>query len=118
MQQVFRVKWVLAAAALCIALGAGALLAQDKMAGPASGGGGGVTIQNNSQHTIQVFARYGSEGSCEHAPNQVELAVPAGASSTVDSGTSKVCLCLDIPDRNTCPSGWTQVKAGGKRVFQ
>ncbi|HXO28378.1 MAG TPA: hypothetical protein VOA80_13605 [Thermoanaerobaculia bacterium] len=115
MQQVFRVKWVLAAAALCIALGAGALLAQDKAAAPASGG---VTIQNNSNHAIQVFARYGSEGSCEHAPNQVELNVAAGSSSTVDSGSSKVCLCLDIPDRNTCPTGWAQVKAGGKRVFR
>jgi len=114
MQQVFRVKWVLAAAALCTALGAGALLAQDKMAAPASGG---VTIQNDSKHAIVVFARYGSEGSCEHAPNQVELNVAAGASSTVDSGSSKVCICLDIPDRNTCPTGWAQVKAGGKRVF-
>jgi hypothetical protein len=118
MQQVFRVKWVLAAAALCIALGAGALLAQDKTAAPASGGGGGVTIQNDSNHTIQVFARYGSEGSCEHAPNQLEINVAAGSSSTVDSGSSKVCICLDIPDRNTCPTGWAQVKAGGKRVFR
>jgi hypothetical protein len=114
MQQVFRVKWVLVAAVLCIALGAGALLAQDKMAAPASGG---VTIQNDSNHAIVIFARYGSEGSCEHAPNQVELNVAAGSSSTVDSGSSKVCLCLDIPDRNTCPTGWAQVKAGGKRVF-
>ncbi|HEV3075101.1 MAG TPA: hypothetical protein VHB47_11835 [Thermoanaerobaculia bacterium] len=114
MQQVFRVKWVLAAAALCIALGAGALLAQDK----AAAASGGVTIQNDSKRAIQVFARYGSEGSCEHAPNQVELNVAAGSSSTVDSGSSKVCLCLDIPDRNTCPTGWAQVKAGGKRVFR
>ncbi len=117
MQQVFRVKWVLAAAAISIALGAGALLAQDKAAAPASGGGG-VTIQNDSHHAITVFARYGSEGSCEHAPNQVELNVAAGSSSTVDSGSSKVCICLDIPDRNTCPTGWAQVKAGGKRVFR
>jgi hypothetical protein len=114
MQQVFRVKWIFATAALCTALGAGALLAQDKMAAP---GGGGVTFQNESNHTIEVFARYGSGDSCEHGTNQVELHVAAGSSSTVDSGGSKVCFCLDIPDRNTCPSGWGQVKAGGKRVF-
>jgi hypothetical protein len=115
MQQVFRVKWVLAAAALCTALGAGALLAQDKAAAPASGGG--VTFQNESSRSIEVFARYGGEGACEHGSNQVELHVAPGSSSTVDSGSSKVCFCLDIPDRNTCPSGWGQVKAGGKRVF-
>ena len=114
MQQVFRVKWVLAAAVLCIALGAGALLAQDKAAAAA---GGGVTFQNESSRTIEVFARYGGEGSCEHGSNQVEVHVAPGSSSTVDSGSSKVCFCLDIPDRNTCPSGWGQVKAGGKRVF-
>ena len=114
MQQVFRVKWIFAAAALCIALGAGALLAQDKMAAPASGG---VTFQNDSKNTVEVFARYGGEGACEHGSNQVELHVAPGTSSTVDSGSSKVCFCLEIPDRNTCPTGWGQVKAGGKRVF-
>ncbi len=115
MQQVFRVKWILATAALCTALGAGALLAQDKTAAPAAGGG--VTFQNDSNHPIEVFARYGGEASCERGSNQVELHVAPGSSSTVDSGSSKVCFCLDIPDRNTCPSGWGQVKAGGKRVF-
>jgi hypothetical protein len=116
MQQVFRVKWVLAAAALCTALGAGALLAQDKAAAPPASGGG-VTFQNESKNTIEVFARYGGEGACEHGPNTVELHVAPNSSSTVDSGSSKVCFCLEIPDRNTCPSGWGQVKAGGKRVF-
>jgi len=115
MQQVSRAKWILATAVLSIALGAGALLAQDKMAAPAAGGG--VTFQNDSSHSIGVFARYGGEGSCEHLSNQVELNVAAGSSSTVDSGSSKVCFCLDVPARNTCPSGWGQVKAGGKRVF-
>ena len=71
----------------------------------------------SSSHSWPSDCRYGSEASCEHGSNQVELHVAPGSSSTVDSGSSKVCFCLDIPDRNTCPSGWGQVKAGGKRVF-
>jgi hypothetical protein len=117
MRQVFRVKWILATAALCIALGSGALLAQDKTAAPAAGGGS-VTFQNDSNHPIEIFARYGAEASCEHGSKQIELHVAPGSSGTVDSGTSNVCFCLEIPDRNTCPSGWAQVKAGGKRVLR
>jgi hypothetical protein len=116
MQHVFRAKWVFAAVALCTALGAGALLAQDKMAPPAASGG--VTFQNDSTHAIQVFARFGAEAACDHQPNQIELQVAAGSSGTVDSGSSKVCFCLDVPNRNSCPSGWGQVKAGGKRVLR
>jgi hypothetical protein len=115
MLHVFRAKWIFATAALCMALGAGALVAQDKMAAPAASGG--VTFQNDSNHAIQVFARYGAEASCDRQPNQIEIQVAAGASGTVDSGSSKVCFCLDVPDRNSCPSGWGQVKAGGKRVL-
>jgi hypothetical protein len=115
MQHVFRVKWMFAVVALCTALGAGALLAQDKMA-PAAGGG--VTFQNDSKQPLQIFARYGSGDACEHGSNQVELHVAPGTSSTVDSGSSRVCFCLDVPDRNNCPTGWGQVKAGGKRVFR
>lgn len=115
MRQVFRCKWVCGMVVLCMAFGAGALVAQDKAA-PAAGSG--VTFQNDSSHAIQIFARYGSEGSCSSQPNQVELNVAAGTSSTVDSGSSKVCFCLDLPDRNNCPTGWAQVKAGGKRVFR
>jgi hypothetical protein len=116
MQQVSRFKWLCGTVALCTALGAGALLAQDKAAAPA---GGGVTFQNDSSHAIQVFARYGADGgACSSQPNQVELNVAAGTASTVDSGSSKVCFCLDVPDRNNCPTGWGQVKAGGKRVFR
>jgi hypothetical protein len=114
MLQISRVKWILAIAALCTALGAGALLAQDKAPAPAAGGG--VTFQNASSHPLELFARYGGSN-CEHGSNQLELHVAPGSSSTVDSGSSNVCFCLDIPDRNTCPSGWGQVKAGGKRVF-
>ncbi|HLX06797.1 MAG TPA: hypothetical protein VKY89_02925 [Thermoanaerobaculia bacterium] len=116
MLHAFRVKWMVAVVALCTALGAGALMAQDKMAAP--GAGGGVTFQNESSQPVQLFARYGAGDSCEHGSNQVELHVAPGSSSTVDSGDSKVCFCLAVPDRNTCPTGWTQVKPGGKRVFR
>jgi hypothetical protein len=116
MRQVFRAKWMFAVVALCTALGAGALLAQDKTAAPAAGGG--VTFQNDSTHAIEVYARFGADAACDHQPNQVEIQVAAGASGTVDSGSSKVCFCLDVPARNNCPSGWGQVKAGGKRVLR
>jgi hypothetical protein len=118
MQHVFRFKWVCGTVALCAALGAGALFAQDKSAAPAGGGGGGVTFQNDSNHAIQIFARYGSDDACARRPNQVELNVAPGTSSTVDSGATKVCFCLDIPGRNSCPTGWVEVKPGGKRVFR
>ena len=117
MQHGSRMKWLLGTVTLCTALGAGALLAQDKAAAPAAGGGGGVTFQNDSSRPVQVFARYGSDAACVRRPNQVELQVAPGTSSTVDSGSTKVCFCLDVPDRNTCSTGWTEVKPGGKRVF-
>jgi hypothetical protein len=116
MQHVSRSRWVLLALALCLAAGTGALVAQDNTAGAAAGG---VTFVNNSHHDVQVFARYGgTDDSCLHQPNQMELHVTAGSSSTVDSGSSNVCFCLDVPDRNSCPTGWGTVKAGHKRVFQ
>ncbi len=116
MQQVCRSKWVLLTLALCALAGAGALLAQDHMA-PAAGSG--VTFVNESGHDLQIFARYGgTDDGCMHQPKEQELHVAAKSSSTVDSGDSKVCFCLDVPDRNSCPTGWAMVKAGGKRVFR
>jgi hypothetical protein len=116
MQHATQAKWVLVTLALCAMIGTGALAAEEKAA-PAAGGGG-VTFQNDSNRSIQVFARYGSDGDCAGRPNQVELTVAPRSSSTVDSGTTKVCFCLDLPDRNTCPSGWIEVKPGGKRIFR
>ncbi len=117
MQHFSRAKWVLASLAICVVLGTGVVLAQKDAGGmPASGG---VTLVNNSNHNITIFARFGSDdASCEHKPSQLEINVPAKGNSTVDSGTTKVCFCLDIPSRDTCPQGWGQIKAGGKRVFQ
>jgi hypothetical protein len=117
MQHIRRSKWVLLTLVLCVLVGAGALLAQDHAAGAAMGAG--VTFVNNSHHDLQIFARYGgSDDSCLHQPKEMELHVAAGSSGTVDSGDSKVCFCLDVPDRNACPNGWATVKANGKRVFQ
>jgi hypothetical protein len=110
MQHAFRSKWALFGLALCVALSTGALLAQD------NAGGSGVSFTNNSKHDVAVFARFGGE-SCDHMPTQVELHVAAGSTSSVDSGSSKVCFCLDIPARDTCPQGWTTVKPGGKRIL-
>jgi hypothetical protein len=122
MQQVSRAKRLVAslavgaAVAALAALGSGALLAEDTPAAPAAGSG--VTFVNDSKHAINLFARYGSDEACTSRPKQMELNVAAGSSSTVDSGATKVCFCLDLPDRNNCPTGWIEVKPGGKRVFR
>ncbi len=119
MQHFSRAKWVLASLAVCAVLGTGIVLAQDKPGGMGATSGGGVTLVNNSSHDLTVFARFGAdESSCEHKPSQLEVRVGAKSSSTVDSGTTKVCFCLDVPSRDTCPNGWGEIKAGGKRVFQ
>ncbi len=116
MQHASRAKWILLTLALCIMIGTGAMLAQDHAAGMAEAG---VTFVNNSHHDVQVFARYGGEDrTCMHQPKEMELHVAAGSSSSVDSGPSDVCFCLQIPDRNSCPDGWQTVKAGHKRIFQ
>lgn len=122
MQQVSRARRLVATLAVGGALAAltvlssGALLAEDTPAAPAAGSG--VTFVNDSNHAVQVFARYGSDDACSSRPKQMELTVAAGSSSTVDSGTTKVCFCLDVPARNSCPTGWTEVKPGGKRVLR
>ena len=122
MQQVSRAKRLVAslavggAVAALAALGSGALLAEDTPAAPAAGSG--VTFVNDSKHAINLFARYGSDEACTSRPKQTELNVAAGTSGTVDSGATKVCFCLDLPDRNNCPTGWIEVKPGGKRVFR
>jgi hypothetical protein len=116
MQHASRAKWLLLACALCAVIGTGAMMAQDHAAGMA---GDGVTFVNNSHHDLAVFARYGGEDkSCLHQAKEMELHVAAGSSSTVDSGASDVCFCLDVPDRNSCRDGWQTVKAGHKRIFQ
>ena len=119
MQHVSRAKRLVATLAVggaLAVLGSGALLAQDTPPAPAAGSG--VTFVNDSKHAIQVFARFGSDDACSSRPKQLEINVAAGSSSTVDSGTTKVCFCLDVPDRNNCSTGWTEVKPGGKRVFR
>lgn len=119
MQHVSRAKRLVATLAVggaLAALGTGALLAEDPPAAPAAGSG--VTFVNDSKHALNLFARFGSDESCTSRPKQLELNVPAGSSSTVDSGATKVCFCLDLPDRNNCPTGWVEVKPGGKRVFR
>lgn len=83
----------------------------------AAAGDSGVTFQNDSDHKVRVFARYGSDDVCRRRAKEVELIVAAGTSSTVHSGAFTVCFCLDVPQRNSCPTGWSEVEPGGRRVL-
>lgn len=78
--------------------------------------GNGVTFVNQSNHRIDLYTRYGSEGACDAKPQAQKLTVDAGQSAKLDSGSSNVCFCLKVPDRGNCPSGgWGEVKSGGTR---
>jgi hypothetical protein len=78
--------------------------------------GSGVTFINGSNHRIDVYTRYGSDGACDAKPESKKITIDAGQNGVVDSGSSSVCFCLKVPNRGTCPSGgWGEVKAGGTR---
>jgi hypothetical protein len=94
-----------AGAALSLAAGAADMAA-----------GSGVTFVNGSNHHVELYTRYGSDGSCDTRPESKKISIDAGQNGVVDSGTSGVCYCLKVPDRGNCPSGgWLQVKPGGTR---
>ena len=97
-------KFALALAAAAV-LGAGSLRAADSAAG--------VTLINDSPRSIAVFVRYGADADCSSQPKTEEFKIAAGQSQTVD--TPKACICLSVPSRNVCPSGWSEVKGGSKR---
>jgi hypothetical protein len=82
----------------------------------AENAGGGVTLVNESNRVVTVFVRHGSDGACSEQSKTEEVTIPPGQSRSVDGG--KACICLQMPERNTCPTGWSEVKAGGKRVFR
>jgi hypothetical protein len=101
---------------IALALAVGLLLALAVVAeSPAAGGG--VTLVNESNHAVHLYARFGSEGACEAQPKKDSITIAAGQSQTIDSA-GKVCICLQDLERNSCPSGWGEVKAGGKRIFR
>jgi hypothetical protein len=83
---------------------------------PSGTSGNGATFVNGSSHAITLYARFGSnDGSCEGQPKDQTVTLDPKQSLSVDSGGSPVCFCLQVPDRNTCPSGWATVKPGGTR---
>jgi hypothetical protein len=79
--------------------------------------GSGVTFMNGSNHKVDIYLRYGGS-SCEDASTVKKLAVDAGQSATADSGDSKVCYCLTVPERATCDGGWLQAASGSTRHLQ
>ncbi|HTG31941.1 MAG TPA: hypothetical protein VLB76_03340 [Thermoanaerobaculia bacterium] len=81
-----------------------------------TGTGTGVTFVNGSNRRIDVYTQYGSDASCGSKPEAKRITIDAGQSGVLDSGSSKACFCLKVPNRGTCPSGgWTEVKAGATR---
>jgi len=96
---------------------AGVALTAAALAADTTGNGNGVTLVNGSNHHIYAYTRYG-DGSCEGKPRSQTASIEAGQSVTIDSGGSSVCFCLQVPERRTCPSGWSEVKAGGTRHLQ
>lgn len=77
--------------------------------------GSGVSFVNGSNHHITFYARYGSDGSCENQPKAQTVSIESNQTVSVDSGSSKVCFCLQVPERGSCSTGWAEVKAGGTR---
>jgi hypothetical protein len=78
--------------------------------------GNAATFVNSGNHRITLYTRYGAnDSSCEGQPKDQTVTVDPKQSVTVDSGGSPVCFCLQVPDRNTCASGWATVKPGGTR---
>jgi hypothetical protein len=79
--------------------------------------GSGVTLVNQGNHSLHVYVKYGAEGSCETQPKTSELTIDAGQSQMIDTAT-KACVCLQVPERNTCETGWQEIKAGAKRIYR
>jgi len=78
---------------------------------------GGVTFHNASNHHVDLYVRYGGS-SCIDAATAQKVSVDAGQSTSVASGDAKVCYCLSVPERATCPGGWLQAAAGSTQRLQ
>ena len=100
-----------------LALSAGLLLSLGVVAAAEDSASGPVTLVNQSNHPLKVWAKYGSDDRCEAQPKTSEINIAPGESQTVDV-TSKACVCLEVPERNMCPSGWQTIKAGAKRIYR
>lgn len=93
------------------ALTAAAASAADDMAGK------GVSFANKGNRRVEIYTRYGSDASCGSRPKRQTVVVAPEQTVTVDAEGS-VCFCLQVPERGTCATGWTEVEAGGTRTLQ
>lgn len=102
---------------LVLGLVAGTALSMAAMAADTSNTatGNGVTFVNGGDRQITFYTRFGSEASCQGLPKAQTVTIAPSQTVTVDSGGSKVCFCLQVPERRGCPSGWSEVKAGATR---
>lgn len=81
--------------------------------------GNGVSLVNGGKNTLYVYTRYGSGSSCSDMPTSKSFKIKAGETAKVDSGDSKVCYCLAMPNKTDgCPGGWQEIPAGGSLTFQ
>jgi hypothetical protein len=99
---------------LALVLAVGSILGV--AAAQAADPGTGVTLINDGKRPVTLFVRYGGEGDCGSQSKAEEINIAAGQSQTIDA--AKVCICLKVPERDTCPSGWSEAKGGSKRRFQ
>ena len=98
-----------------LGLVAGAALSMAAAAADTPAAGTGVTFVNGSNRQITFYTRFGSDASCQGLPKSQTVSLGPNQTVTVDSGDSKVCFCLQVPERRGCPSGWSEVKAGSTR---
>jgi hypothetical protein len=94
----------------CTALTVAASAAQDEKTS-----GDAVSFVNTGNRRIELYTRYGSDASCGKRPKRQVVSIAPEQTVTVDAGGSSVCFCLQVPERGTCATGWTEVTAGGTR---
>jgi hypothetical protein len=105
--------WVLAAMAAVATLGVVPAASAEEMAGH------GVSLVNSGKQTLYVYTRYGAGSSCDDMRSAKNFKIKSGETAKVDSGDSKVCYCLALPNRTDgCPGGWQEIPAGGSLTFQ
>jgi hypothetical protein len=89
------------------------------MASAAAGTVKGVSFVNAGKNTLYIYIRYGAGSSCADMHTTKNLKLKSGETATVNSGDSKVCYCLALPNRTDgCPGGWQEVPAGGSLTLQ
>ncbi len=102
-----------AAMAAVATLGVASAASAEEMAGH------GVSLVNAGKQTLYVYTRYGAGSSCDDMRGAKTFKIKSGETAKVDSGDSKVCYCLALPNRTDgCPGGWQEIPAGGSLTFQ